>query len=308
VDWFQIEGGRFKQPFSYEQMIQDRFVPTLERSLFDQLVPQRDVGVMIHGQKLFQDRMDYAVSIHNGIINGSSTDDNDPKDVSARVVVRPFNSCNFQPWLRLLQIGMSFNSGDDFEAANPSPFRTPLSVPWFTYLAGTLQNGWRNRYSPEISYFYGPFGFATQYLYENETLRAAAGSPVPVPINGFYFLATFLLTGEKRTTYSQAIVPLTDFDPRRPIAAPGALELVVRTSRLTVDPTVFQTGANRLASPAVSSSGATEFTLGMNWYLNAWVRVQFNWERAWFDQPIPLGPGGTLGFQDTLATRFQVIF
>src|SRR5205085_12366547 len=44
-DAFQVEAGKFKQPFSYEQLIQDRFVPTLERSLIDQLVPQRDVGV-----------------------------------------------------------------------------------------------------------------------------------------------------------------------------------------------------------------------------------------------------------------------
>ena len=38
---FQFEIGKFKQPVSYEQLIQDRFVPTLERSMFDQLVPSR---------------------------------------------------------------------------------------------------------------------------------------------------------------------------------------------------------------------------------------------------------------------------
>jgi phosphate-selective porin OprO/OprP len=57
-DEFQFEAGKFKQPFSYEQLIQDRFVPTLERSIFDQLVPARDVGLMVHGYKLFNDRFD----------------------------------------------------------------------------------------------------------------------------------------------------------------------------------------------------------------------------------------------------------
>src|SRR5439155_18400242 len=51
-DFFQIEAGKFKQPFSYEQLIQDRYVPTAERSLIDQLVPARDEGVMIHGKNL----------------------------------------------------------------------------------------------------------------------------------------------------------------------------------------------------------------------------------------------------------------
>ena len=40
-DCFEFEVGRFKQPISYEQLIQDRYVPTLERSLMDQLVPAR---------------------------------------------------------------------------------------------------------------------------------------------------------------------------------------------------------------------------------------------------------------------------
>jgi hypothetical protein len=38
--------------------------------------------------------------------------------------------------------------------------------------------------------------------------------------------------------------------------------------------------------------------------------MQFNWEHAWFDDPVRLGPGpqGLLKHQDSLLTRFQVIF
>ena len=51
-------------------------------------------------------------------------------------------------------------------------------------------------------------------------------------------------------------------------------------------------------------------TLGFNWYLNAWVRTQFNWEHAWFHDPVALGPGpgSRLKETDTVAVRFQVIF
>jgi hypothetical protein len=76
---------------------------------------------------------------------------------------------------------------------------------------------------------------------------------------------------------------------------------------------VFPTGPRttiQLADPNRFSPGATEMTLGFNWYLNAWVRMQFNWEHAWFDDPVRLGPGpqGLLKHQDSLLTRFQVIF
>ena len=65
-DALQFEVGKFKQPVSYEQLIQDRFVPTLERSLVDQLIPARDLGMMIHGQKLLGDhRRD--IEVHRSI-------------------------------------------------------------------------------------------------------------------------------------------------------------------------------------------------------------------------------------------------
>jgi phosphate-selective porin OprO/OprP len=66
----------------------------------------------------------------------------------------------------------------------------------------------------------------------------------------------------------------------------------------------------RLADPTSFSHAATEMTLGFNWYLNRLVRLQFNWEHAWFDDFVRLGPGsaGLLNHQDSLLTRFQVIF
>ena len=66
----------------------------------------------------------------------------------------------------------------------------------------------------------------------------------------------------------------------------------------------------QLADPTRYALEATETTLGFNWYLNRWVRMQFNWEHAWFDRPVQLGPapGGLLRHQDSLLTRLQVIF
>jgi phosphate-selective porin OprO/OprP len=306
-DVFQVEAGKFKQPFSYEQLIQDRFVPTMERSLIDQLAPARDVGLMVHGQRLLDNRFDYACSVSNGQINGDF-DINDPKDVVGRVAYRPFG-CGESP-LQFFQIGLSASTGVEQEPIQPATLRTPATVPWFQFNSGVRASGLRNRYSPEISCFLGPLGFAAQYFFMEQEISPVLGSPLvtDVPFEGFYVLATCLLTGEVRTSYSEAIDPLVPFDPRKPHFATGAWELVARVSRLAIGREVFQPGAAQLSDPTLFSSGATELTLGFNWYLNQWARVQVNWEHAWFDQPVRLDPSGSLSRQDTLLSRFQIIF
>jgi phosphate-selective porin OprO/OprP len=137
-----------------------------------------------------------------------------------------------------------------------------------------------------------------------------------VPYNGYYVLGTLLLTGEERTTWSAPITPLRPFNPCRPFTCPGAWELVARVSQLDLGGEVFtpfaisKTSFVQLANPAVSSREATEFTIGFNWYLNAWFRVQCNYEHDRFGQPVQLGasPANLTRDADALTTRFQIIF
>jgi phosphate-selective porin OprO/OprP len=312
-DAAQVTAGKFKQPFSYEQLIQDRFTPFMERSLIDQLVPARDVGVMLHGQNLFNGMVDYGVATSNGVQNGD-TDTNGAKDVTGRAVVRPF-AWSEDSFLRLLQFGASIDGGNQFEPINPQILRTPAGIPFFKFNSTVLADGNRIRWSPEVAYFYRGLGFSAQYFHMDQQMRpAATGAPskftVDVPFEGYYVQATYLLTGEQRTTYSQAINPIHPFDPRLGAAGLGAWELVGRVSQLRVGDVVFAPGNARLADPATVSDEATEMTLGFNWYLNKWVRTQFNWEHAWFGQPVKLGPGpqGFFRQHDTLQGRLQFIF
>jgi phosphate-selective porin OprO/OprP len=135
-----------------------------------------------------------------------------------------------------------------------------------------------------------------------------------VPIDGYYVMATYLLTGEQRTEYSQQIAPLHAFNPCAPLASPGAWEFVFRADRLEVGSQAFAGGAAvQLASTSSatnqSSSAAFETTTGLNWYLNKWARMQFNWEHADFANPIKTGNmTKALSEEDALYTRFQVIF
>src|SRR5208283_4711672 len=84
-DCFQLETGKYKQPVSFEELIQDRYFPFCEKSMTDQLVPQREIGVMVHGEFLLKDRLDYAVAFYNGE-TAADFDTNDRKDWAGRVV------------------------------------------------------------------------------------------------------------------------------------------------------------------------------------------------------------------------------
>jgi phosphate-selective porin OprO/OprP len=311
-DVFQFEAGKFKQPFSYEQLVQDRFVPTMERSLIDQLVPQRDVGAMIHGYTLFGDRLDYQASVFNGEINGDQDTDKN-KEMAGRIAVRPLRDLGLPDWVEPIQFGIAGTFGNDFGTLGPTTLKTPAFVPWFQFVPTAKTNGTRTRWSPEAVYYYGPFGFAAQYFEEHQELLAPAGKSTPatevvVRYRGGYVMATLLLTGEEREAFSHPITPLMPFDPPTCLG-PGAWELVGRVSRLelgTDDPRAF----GRLMNTTTSATEATEFTAGFNWYWNRWVRMQFNWEHAMFNNAIRLGPtnANRIDHQDTLMARFQIIF
>jgi phosphate-selective porin OprO/OprP len=313
---FQFEIGRFKQPISYEELIQDRYVPTLERSLIDQLVPERDLGAMIHGEDVFANRLDYAVSISNGEINGNSLDTNDHKDVDARIAIRPLNDPDNYEWLRWFQIGVSGGFGIEQEAISPSSLKMPDTVTFLTFNSTVRADGLRTRLCPELAYYFGPIGFIAQYYAQNQDMSPTAtgkgsGLVEDVPFRGYLFLGTCLLTGETRTTYSEQIAPLRNFDPRHPIENPGAWELVLRTSHLDVGDIIYSKGDAQLANPDTTANVATDITVGFNWYFNAFVRVQFNYEHDIFNRSVLLGSSAAdneLRSQDSLFTRFQVIF
>jgi phosphate-selective porin OprO and OprP len=311
INEFQIAAGKLKQPVSYEQLIQDRFVPTVERSIIDQLTPAHDVGILLHGENLLGKKLDYAVGVFNGGINGDQ-DTNGHKDVAWRLAARPLNFKSLPDAFHLLQIGISGSTGIEEEPISPALLKTSASVPYFQFNSTVRAEGLRNRWAPELSYFYQGLGVAAQYYREDQEMipTFSAKTAINVPFEGYYFLGTYLLTGESRTTYSAPVVPLRTFDPLHPLANPGAWELVGQYSRLDVGSVVFAPGAARLADPTKYARDASELTLGFNWYLNAWVRMQFNWEHARFSSPVQLAPGasGLLRGQDTLLTRLQVIF
>ncbi|HWY86398.1 MAG TPA: porin, partial [Gemmataceae bacterium] len=232
-------------------------------------------------------------------------------DFAARLAWRPLNYEVLPEYLHLLQFGVSGTTGVEKETMNPLTLKLPSTVPFFTFNSTVVADGLRTRLVPELSYFYRGLGFAAQYFRMNQDMRPTSTSKllIDVPFTGGYVMATYLLTGEERTTYSEAVDPRRPFEPLHPFSNPGAWELVARFSTLDVGQQVFAPGPARLADPTKFSNTASEFSLGFNWYLNSLVRMQFNWEHGIFGDPVLLG-GKSVFFthSNALLTRMQIIF
>src|SRR5262249_62392961 len=156
----QLGPGKFKQAFRHEQLIQDGFGPTLARSLIAQLVPARAVGLMVHGQKLLADRLDYGLSVYGGVIHGDQDNDRN-KEAAGRVAVRPLRELGVE-WLEPVQLGIAGTIGNDEGNLSPNILRTPSGVPWLVFAPGVRPDGRRARCRPEVVYLRGPVAVARQ--------------------------------------------------------------------------------------------------------------------------------------------------
>ncbi|MDT9598956.1 OprO/OprP family phosphate-selective porin [Sphingosinicella rhizophila] len=145
----------------------------------------------------------------------------------------------------------------------------------------------------EAAAVFGPLTLAGEYgrlWLDRPTLGDEA-------FDGFYAYATFFLTGETRPFKGG------NFDRVKPFTEVGkdglgAFEVALRFDRLDL--------AN---TPVLGRIGnkAESLTLGLNWYLNAYSKLLFNWVR-FNGTNTPLDPIGNRTKGDVIATRLHVDF
>jgi phosphate-selective porin OprO/OprP len=119
--------------------------------------------------------------------------------------------------------------------------------------------------------------------------------------HGWFVQASRVLTGEK-ASYLQDVVPRRPLEPGA--GGWGAVELAARYSQLRVDSAAFRLG---FADPAVSASKANALTLGLNWYLNAALKLQLSYERTNLNRAILFG-SGVRDHEDVFLSQLQVAF
>jgi phosphate-selective porin OprO and OprP len=137
-----------------------------------------------------------------------------------------------------------------------------------------------------------------------ESYSTAGGSPQRIPIEGWFLQAGYIFTGE--TIRDRTLIdPLRPFDLRVGRFGLGAFEPTARYSELSLDPRIFTAG---LADPTLWTNQARLVDVGVNWYLNKFLKVYFDWEHAMFASPVFSGTGPPQKSNNLYWIRTQVYF
>jgi len=291
-----LQAGKFKAPLDLERLQSDRDLEFSERSLIQNLVPNRDTGFDLHG-RLLDGRVFYDAALMNGVPNNTASDtndidNNDGKDFVGRIFTTPFKLSENQ-WLKGLGFGFAGSYGDE-RGSTTSTYKTYGASTWFSYTKGVTASGLRARLEPQAYYYWRSFGLMAEYAQDEHSLNqflTVGKAPHIKQTNdtdtfrddGYFAQASYLLTGED-ASYGW-VKPIHPFDPRN--GWWGGWELAARISNLAADSRQFKLG---FADPAVSAKTATEYALGVNWYLSSNIKWQFDYANTFFD-----GGAGTTG-------------
>jgi phosphate-selective porin OprO/OprP len=262
----QVRGGRFKIPFGLEQLTGISNLDFVYRSLSGStLAPARDRGVMVHG-RFFSRGLNYWAgwfehdgdnSRANKIFGGDDT-------WAVRLTGTPFRPVKL---MKSIEVGGAFTTtqvSDQSPLPNGLRGRTVMSQ--HTYFEQVFVKGRRTRLEADVDWNKGPF--TTRGEYTQARYRA------------WYASGAWILTGEKK---DRPVEPRKGGIPR---GGPGAVELAGRYERLRFgslagvdDP--FRNPRAETVLPVADRV----VTLGLNWFVNRWVKLQGNVIREFVDDP-----------------------
>jgi phosphate-selective porin OprO/OprP len=294
---FRVRIGKGKTPFGLERLHPASNLLFFNRALPTALVPNRDLGVQILGD-VGGGLVSYLAGVMNGVADGGSADvDNgDGKDISGRVIVRPFARLTPSP-LRGLGLAVSGSSGRQSGAGALPTFRTQsLEQPYYSY-NGASADGVRTRYSPQMFYYYKGFGGFAEYVRTTTPIRKGLVRE-EIAHEAWQVAASFVLTGEAAIDAGAGVRPTANFDFGN--GNLGAFQVAGRYHTLKIDARALALG---LATPA-SASRIGAWTVGLNWYITGNLRYTFNFERSAFDRD----SDGVHPTENAIVFRTQVNF
>jgi phosphate-selective porin OprO/OprP len=232
---------------------------------------------------------------------------------------------NFKPFeqnpdsvLRNLQVGGSVDAGIENNPLSPAVLTTsapatpfPLtqgsaSVPFLAFNNGVVERGVRALWELHLAYYYKGLSFlgAWDTGFQDYARGSSGPAPVRVPTGGYFAQFGYILTGE--TIRDRMLIePLRPFDLRPGHFGPGALEATARFSDLTLGRQVFTGG---LADSNHWTNQVQMVDVGLNWYLNKFLKVYVDWEHAMFATPVMYNTGRFQKSNDLFWIRCQLFF
>lgn len=312
---FKIRAGKFKAPFSLENLQSSQYTNFAELGLPSNLYPSRDIGIQLAGG-FINDSINYGVGYFNGQNDRESsnsatgnTDTNNDKAVVGRLFLQPFKNTNIAP---LNGLGLGYAVSYEHQESSTLPtFISPGQLTVFSYgstgsTATNIQaNGPRIRTSPQANYYYKSLGVLAEYVDSAQDLSGLKSGVLnkdKFHNKAWQVSGTYVLTGEDAS--------YTGVKPRHPLDFNGnwgAFELAGRYGVLKIDHNIFDEGFSNLNT---SISKESAWAAGLNWYINSNVRLLIDYEQTKFVR----GNSATVGApenrktENVVTSRLQVSF
>jgi phosphate-selective porin OprO/OprP len=200
-----LRAGKFKPPVSLERLQSGADLTFIERSLLQNAVPNRDVGVQLYGD-FFDGALSYQTGIFNGSFDSESGRDNDvtdDKDFAGRIFSLPFKNTDLDP-LKGFGFGIAGTYGhQNGESLSGLAYKTAGRSTYFAYNsdAKVVSRGDHWRVDPQLYYYWGPFGLMGEYAISHQTVEGTAGGAARADydVNAWFLQASYVLTGEDNT-------------------------------------------------------------------------------------------------------------
>jgi phosphate-selective porin len=300
----QFQAGQFKAPYAQETGIGDTSLDFVERGFQSILYPSaasayRSPGAALHGD-ISGGIMQYWVGAFNGKGYALANTTNQP-ELIGRLRFYPWRKSKSE-WFRQLAFGGSIDHARARGLSGDQSFNATLPDGAYTFFPQFAINGPIERYNGEFTYIKSSFSLRGEYDQLNQ-FRQNVGSE---QAGGLGFLSlpgitakawdvstTYLLTGEKRPENGTPRVNRPLFGPDTPGGQGrglGAWELAFRF-------TGIQANEPQAAFPNYYTQGlvpgfndhTVEYTAGVNWYPNYWVKYVLNLGVDQLKQPSTIG-------------------
>jgi phosphate-selective porin OprO/OprP len=278
----EVRYGKFKVPFGLDENTSSTNLDFAYRSLISShLAPGRDIGVMVHGRLLdrvvnyelgrFDEDGDNALSRNPVRVTGSGL-------VAWRLGVQPLRRIE-SPYTDL-QIALSRSTSDVPEGFPALQGDAVLGARIFE--ADFWVKGQRRRDGLEIRWRPGPASVKFERIrLTNERLGQGVEEEdlAPYEAEGWYLSGTFAVTGDVKADGLD--------NPRRPLfqGGVGAIEVAARVERITFGTTGTTEASTSPRAETYLGNSNRVVTAGVNWYLNRWIKVQFNVIRETMSDP-----------------------
>jgi phosphate-selective porin OprO and OprP len=285
----QVQGGKFKLPFSLDETTSATNLDFVYRSrIATQLAPGRDRGVMVHG-RLFKRTFEYEAGVFEHDGNNARTAAGDrvfgDRTVAVRLVAEPFRPTKGA--LEDFHVGVAFTTSDVPEGVTGLRGRTAFDQSFFpsrVYVSGT-----RRRTGIEFRVRPGPASIKAEYVRATDERRGMSVEDTDLSrflAKGWYVSGSYAITGDPKSKGLD--------EPRRPLfqGGVGAIEVAARVEQLEFGSDGgVGTPSTSPRSDNIQGNRDRASTVGLNWYLNRWVKLQFNVIRERFDDvdrsPLP---------------------